>query len=50
MVYEMAAGVLPFKAKNLYDMKDKILKIEYELPSRFSYELCDFLSKILVGN
>ena len=48
IVYEMCALKLPFKGKNMHELKENICKGKYEkISSRYSKELSDFIKTLL---
>lgn len=48
IVYQLQAGLPPFRASNEYMIFQKIIKLEYDFPDGFSQTARDLVSKLLV--
>ncbi|XP_071501623.1 3-phosphoinositide-dependent protein kinase 1-like [Diadema antillarum] len=48
IVYQLQAGLPPFRASNEYMIFQKIIKLEYDYPDGFSKKARDLVSKLLV--
>ena len=49
LAYELSAGFAPFSAENRGETSKKIRNLDYRLPTHFSPELKDFVSRLLLG-
>lgn len=49
ILFQLAAGFLPFQASNEFLIFQKILKLEYEFPREFPLDVKDIVEKLLVS-